>query len=200
MKKQLYLPGLMIMTFMLLYSGCQEQPSSSVSEADMTEIKSQMYDFNNLIDESMEVESVHLFINKTDIALNILDNSIEDYLTAMANANQDVDAGSLNSIIDIKQTVAAIDIRLAVLDDEDLIGAESSDVLLSQTENQDRMRPPTYPYPYPYRMTTPTADLTESEITAKEDLEKYAKELHDDIVDELEDLKSEVNEFITASL
>jgi len=200
MKKLLNLPGMLLTIMVFLMISCQQQPSSSETDGDMTEIKNNMQEVSDLIDESMEEESVHVFINKTDMALNQLDNQIDDYLLEMDNNNKHVRKEPRNSIISIKQIVAGIDLRLALLDNENLIGESPFDELPEETHKTDRVRPPAYPYPYPYRMTSPARQTDDMDDTAVKDMEDYAKEIHKEIVKELEDLKSEVNEFADEGL
>jgi hypothetical protein len=84
---------------------------------------------------------------------------------------------------------------LALLDDENLIGENPYD----QLSESDRVRPPAYPYPYPYRMT-PTTQPADIDETTIKDIEDYAKEIHQEIVNELKKLKTEIDEFVVAGL
>jgi hypothetical protein len=200
MKKLLYLPGMLLTIIVFLMASCQQQPSSSESVGDMTEIKNNMKEVSDLIEESIEEESVHLFINKTDFALNELDNQISEYLSRMDYNNDKVEKEPRNKIIKIKQKVAGIDLRLALLDNENLIGESPFDELPETTHKTDRVRPPAYPYPYPYRMTTPADQTADIDDTAVKDMEEYSKEIHKEIVNELKELKSEVDEFVVEGL
>lgn len=200
MKKQMYLPGMLLTFIIFLMVSCQQQPSSSESDGEMTEIKNNMQEVSDLIEESMEEEAVHLFINKTDLALNELDNQIDEYLLEMDNNDKHVPKEPRNSIISIKQIVAGIDIRLALLDNENLIGESPFDELPEATHKADRVRPPAYPYPYPYRITEPARQTADVDDTGVKDMEEYAKEIHKEIVDELEDLKAEIDEFVAEGL
>ncbi len=200
MKKIKYLTGLLVPVILLFSTSCQQQPSSADSQVDLAEVKTEMQEVNELIDESINEESVHVFINKTDLALNELDNYIDDYLLAMDNANENVAKEPRNSIIKIKEKVAGIDLRLALLDNENLIGQSPFDELPEQTHKEDRVRPIAYPYHYPYSTNTTPGQPVDIEDTAIKEIEDYAKEIHKEIVNELKELKTEIDEFIVASL
>ncbi len=195
MKKLLYLSAIWVPLIMLFSLSCQQQPSSSESQADMTDIKNEMQEVTALIDESINEESVHVFISKTDQALNELDNHIDEYLSEMDDANEKVAKEPRNSIIKIKQKVAGIDFRLALLDDEDLIGESPLEAYPGQTQAADRIRPPVYHYPYP-NITPATRQSMDVDDTTVEDIEAYAKEMHKEIVNDLKELKTEIDEFI----
>lgn len=200
MKKPLYLSGILLPLIMLLWVSCQQQPSSSESQGDRTEIMNDMQEVNELIDESINEESVHLFINKTDFTLNELDNHIDEYLSVIDNANEKIEKEPRNSIITIKQKVAGIDLRLALLDNENLIGENPYGALPQGSHERERVRPTTYHYPYPYSMPTTTEQTEDIDKTTIQDIEEYAKEIHQEIVSELKDLKTEINKFVVASL
>jgi len=194
MKKLLYLSGICMPLIMLFSASCQQQPSET--KADLTDIKNEMQEVIELIDESINEESVHVFIHKTDLALNRLDNHIDEYLSIKDMANEKIEKEARNSIIRIKQKVAGIDIRLALLDDANLIGESPFDDFPEQTHAIDRVRPPVYPYPYPHISTPDTRELTDFDDTAIKDIEEYAKEIHKEILNELKELKTEIDEFI----
>jgi hypothetical protein len=200
MKKLLYLPGIWMPLIMLFSVSCEQQPTTSESKADLTDVKNDMQEVIELIDESVNEESVHVFIHKTDLALNRLDNHIDEYLSVIDMSDERIEKEARNSIIKIKEKVAGIDVRLAMLDDEDLIGEGPFDEFPEQTRAIDRARPTVYPYPYPYpNISTPTTiELTDIEDTAIKDIEEYAKLVHQEIVNELKGLKTEIDEFIVA--
>lgn len=197
MKNLLYLSGIWIPLVTLILVSCEPQPRTT--EADLAEVKNEMQQVTELIDESINEESVHVFIYKADMALNEVDYRIDQYLSKMDKANDRIEQEARNSIIMIKQKVSGIDIRLALLDDENLIGESPFDDFPEQTQATDRVRPPVYPYPYP-NMTRPSTTRPPEDIddTAIEETEEYAKEIHKEIVNELEELKAEINEFIDA--
>ena len=202
MIKLMYLPKLLISIILLFSVSCQQQPSSADTQADLANIKNEMQEVIETIDESINEESVHVFIHKTDLALNELDKQIDEYLDVIDDANIKVAREPRNSIIRIKQRVAGIDFRMALLDNENLIGEDPFDELPQQTQRVDRIRPPAYPYPYPYTMSPITDQPIDIDIedTAIKDIEEYAKEIHKEIVNELKELKTEVDEFIDESL
>ena len=195
MKKLLYLSGIWMPLIMLFSISCEQQPSET--KADLTDIRNDMQEVIELIDESINEESVHEFIHKTDLALNMLDNHIEEYLSIIDMANERIEKEARNSIIRIKEKVAGIDIRLALLDDEDLIGEDPYEHT-RETTATDRVRPPVYPYPYPDVSAPRNIDPTDIDDTAIQDIEEYAKEIHKEIVNELKELKTEIDEFIVA--
>jgi len=196
MKKLLYLSGIWMPLIMLFLVSCQEQPTPSETRADLADIRNDMQEVIELIDESINEESVHVFIHKTDLALNRLDNNIEEYLSIMDMADERIERDTRNSIISIKEKVAGIDIRLALLDDENLIGESPFAEFPEETHAIDRVRPPSYTYPYPHITTPETRELTDIERTTIKEIEVYAEEIHKEIVNELNKLKTEVNEFI----
>jgi len=195
MKKQMYMPGILVILIMLLSVSCQQQPSSVDTQADLAEIKNAMQEVKEIIDESINEESIHVFINQADLALNELDNYIDEYMSVLDNANKKVAKEPRNQIINIKQKVAGIDFRLALLDDENLIGKNPHDQLFES----DRVRPPAYPNPYPYRMV-PVTEPAEIDETTIQDIEDYAKEIHQEIVNELKKLATEIDKFVVAAL
>jgi hypothetical protein len=200
MKKLLYLPGILIPLIMLFSVSCEQQPTTSESKADLTDVKNDMQEVIELIDESINEESVHVFIHKTDLALNQLDNQIDEYLSIIDMANEKIDKEARNSIIKIKERIAGIDIRLALLDDEDLIGENPFDEATQETYPADRVRPLVYRYPYPDVSVPRSIESTDIDDTAIQDIEVYAKEIHKEIVNELKELKTETDEFIDESL
>ncbi len=200
MKKLINLSRILMPLIILLLASCQQQQSSSESKADLADIKNKMQETSELIDESIHEESVHLFIHKTDLALNEIDKHIDEYLSIMDDANEKIEKEARNSIIRIKQIIAGIDIRLALLDDEDLIGESPFDENERETQAEERVRPPIYSYPYPNITTPATKQAKDVDDTAINDIEEYAKQLHKEIVNELKDLKTEIDEFIVAIL
>ena len=200
MKRLMYLPKLLIPIILLIVASCQEHPSSADTQADLANVKNDMQEVIELINESINEESVYVFIHKTDLALNELDKQIDEYLDVIDDANEKVAREPRNSIIKMKQRVAGIDFRMALLDDENLIGKDPFDELPQQTKRVDRIRPPAYPYPYPYTMSPITDQPVDIDDTAIKDIEEYAKEIHQEIVDELKELKGEIDEFLVAGL
>ncbi len=199
MKKLLYLSGIWVPLVLLFSVSCEPQPAAT--EADLADIKSEMQDVVELIDESINEESVHVFIYKADMALNEIDYRIDQYLSKMDMANERIEQEARNSIIGIKQKVAGIDIRLALLDDENLIGENPLAEFPEETHAIDRVRPPVYPYPYPNITAPPTTGQPEGiDDTAIAEIEEYAIEIHTEIINELKELKAEINEFIAESL
>jgi hypothetical protein len=200
MKKLLIVSGMLASLIMLLLVSCQQQPSSTESQDDITEIVNNIEEIPELIDESINEESVHLFINKTDFALNELDDHIAEYLSVIDNANIKIESEPRNSIISIKQKVAGIDLRLALLDNENLIGENPFGERPMGSQERERIRPTTYHYPYPYSMPTTSDQIDDVDETTIQDIEEYAIEIHKEIVNELKDLKTEINTFVVASL
>jgi hypothetical protein len=99
MKKLLYIPVILVPLMLLLTVSCQQQPSSADLQTDLVEIKNAMQDVKELIAESINEESIHIFINKTDLALNELENHIDEYLSAVDNADKRIEKEPRNSII-----------------------------------------------------------------------------------------------------
>lgn len=200
MKKLLYVSGILASLIMLLSVSCQRQPSPSELQAEMTVIMNGIHEITELIDESIHEKSVHLFINKTDFALNELDRHIEEYLSIIDDTNEKIEKEPRNSIIAIKEKVAGIDFRLALLDNENLIGEDPFVELPQESHKRDRIRPTTYHYPYPYSMPVTAEHLADIDDTTVQEIEAYAKEIHKEIVNELKELRSEINKFVVASL
>ncbi len=191
--------GILVTSGMLLLASCQ-QKSSDEDRANVPEIKNGMQEVAELIDESVQEDSVYLFINKTDLALNKLDKHIDQYLSEMDSTNEKVAKDPRNSIIEIKQSMTGIDLRLALLDDENLIGVSPFNELPESNHKIDRIRPPAYPYSYPYSMATRTAYSDNLDENAIADMESYAKEIHKEIINELKVLKTEIDNFVVESL
>ena len=198
MKKLLYLSGIWMPLIMLFSVSCQQQPTPSEIKAGLGDIKTEMQEVIELIDESINEESVHVFIHKTDLALNRLDNHIEEYLSIMDMADERIERDTRNSIISVKEKVAGIDIRLSLLDNKNLIGESPFAEFPEETHAIDRARPTVYPYLYPYPniSTSTTIDPTDTDDTTIKDIEEYAKSVHQEIVNELKELQTEIDEFI----
>jgi septal ring factor EnvC (AmiA/AmiB activator) len=198
MKKQMYFQGLLMSLLIIIIVSCEQQPPNT--QNDLTEINQEMQEVSNLIEETINEESVHLFINKTDMALNELEDQIDEFLSVLDNANERIDKGPRNSIIEIKQKIAAIDFRLAILDDENLIGGNPYADTGETSDRIDRIRPPVYGYHYPYSMGRTTATTTDVDRVTMQEMEQYAQRIHQEIVDELRELKSTIDEFGESNL
>jgi hypothetical protein len=199
MKPQICFSGLLVTLFLMFIASCQQQ-SSDEAQTDVTEIKNGMQEVTELIDESIREDSVFLFINKTDLALNELDMYVDQYLAAMDSADEKVSKDPRNSIIRIKQTMTGIDLRLALLDDENLIGINPFNELSEGSGKVDRIRPTAYPYSYPFSMATTPPYPENLDEGAVEDMENYAKEIHKEIVNELKELETEIDDFLAETL
>ncbi len=184
MKKLLNLSGVFVILVIMVSVSCQQQSSQTKSHENLGQIKIEMQDVIEKIDEVLNEEDVSVFINNTDIILNKIDNHIDEYLNMMDEADQRIDKESRNIIIRIKQKEAGIDFRLALIDD---------------STPAKRPRPFVYPY-YDYYHILFKEITPEQDDTVRKGKVQYGKEVQKEIIKDLKDIKSEIELFIKTGL
>jgi hypothetical protein len=177
--KKLIIPFDLFMAFILIaFVSCQQQSSKSDFEENMAEIKLEMQDVVEKINEVQNEEDLSVFISKTDDLLNKLDDQIDEYHNEMDRALQKIEKETRNRIIRMKQKIVEIDFRLALLDEKETI--------------RRRIMPTVYPYTPPIPVEPIEPDL--------EELHKvhYGTEVKKEIINNLNELQSEVEGFLSS--
>lgn len=178
MKKKI-IPFKLLLAFILLaFVSCQQQSSEAEFQEKMAEIMLEMHDVVEVINEIQDEGDMSVFINKTDALLNKLDGQIDEYHYEMDRALQKIEKETRERIIRIKQKMVEIDFRLALMDENETI--------------RKRIRPTVYPYIQPMPIDTLEPALDEP-LTVH-----YGTEVKKEIINNLNELKNEVEGFITS--
>jgi hypothetical protein len=178
MKKPIITYELLIAFILMAFVSCQQQSLRSEFEENMAEIKLEMQDLVEEIEEVKEEADMSVFISKTDALLNKLDDQIEEYHNEMDRALQKIEKETRHSIISIKQKMVEIDFRLALLDENETI--------------RRRIRPTVYPYTQPVPVDPIEPELDEPQKV------HYGTEVKKEIINNLNELRSEVEDFIAS--
>ncbi len=179
MKKPIITYELLIAFILIAFVSCQQQSLKSDFEENMAEFKLEMQDLIEEIEEVKEEADMSVFISKTDGLLNRLDDQIDEYHNEMDRALQKIEKENRNKIISIKQKVVEIDFRLALLDQNETI--------------RRRIRPTVYPYTQPV-----PADPIEPVLDEEPQKVHYGTEVKKEIINNLNELQSEVEDFIAS--
>jgi hypothetical protein len=115
MKSTIIYSGTIVLLLLFLVS-CDNQ---STRTAEMGDIKEEMNEVIQTIDEALIAEDISEFKNKTDDAISKLDNKVDDYLDELDNADRRIDGSARNQIIDIKQKKVEVEFKLALLEQDD---------------------------------------------------------------------------------
>ena len=178
MKKRLISIGFPIFIFLLAIASCQQPSTDAGFEENMAEIKLEMQDAAQKISVIKEEGDMAVFISETDALLNNLDDQIDEYHNEMDRALQKIEKETRDRIIRIKQKMVEIDFRLSLLDDDETVRRRIQPVI----------------YPYIPQMPVDTLDLEQNEPLTVE----YGAEVKKSIINNLDELRSEVEEFISS--
>ncbi len=195
MKRVLGLFG-MVSLVMLLAVACNQQTGSDV-QADLTDIREEMQNVIQSIDEALATTEVSEFKSKTDDAVNQLDGQIDEYLNEMDRAERRIEQQARNTVIDLKQKKVEVEFKLALLEEDDEYTDDQQGYQSSSARRASDGELAT---------TTMDEDTTTMDMDTQADREKqdgrilYGRELHNDIKDDLRDLRMEVEQFMQASL
>lgn len=190
MKIKLTHLAIMLTLAMFFNVSCQQQqPTDEEFRENLGDIKQGMQEVVKTVDEALNAENTGELIQRSDFALNQLENQIDDYLDEMDNAARRIDKESRDRIISIKQKIVETDFRLGLLDDNEYVKR------YEQMYNEDtiivrRTRPVTYRFP----------SITAMDDAVAEDRVQYGEEVVEELKEDLKVLKAEVESFIQNSL
>lgn len=175
---------------LLLSVSCEQQPTEEEFRESLIEIRQEMEFASELIDEAIEAEYSRELISKSDQALDIIENQLDAYLNEMDEAVRRIFKDTRTSIINIKQKVAEIDFRLALLEgNEQLRMSEDADVDDEAYEYR-RARPQGFRFP----------QVTRIDDRLIRERVQYGREVMGEVITNLKELNDELNQFIEENL
>ncbi len=177
---------------LFILTSCEQplQLSDEEFRETLPEVKQEMENASELLEEAMNVENSIVLIGKSDDALNKIEEQLDVYMDEMDEAVRRIYKDARTSIIDIKQKTAEIDFRLALLESNQHLR------MSEQTEESDeiseirRTRPVGYRFPHILNID----DRICSERV------QYGEEVLEEVITNLKELKDELNQFIEENL
>ncbi len=174
---------------MIILMGCQQEATTDEQlQEQKTEIKEEIKMAVGLIENAIETDESSVFIEKTDLALNKVDEQLDRYHDLMDNSMERIYKDTRDRIIRIKQKTVEIDFRLSLLEDNQVstrAGAETNDTL-----DIRRTRPVAYQFPV----------ITAPGNPPRGDLIQYGDEVREETIKNLQSLQNELELFMENSL
>ena len=182
---------LFIYVFFILIS-CEQphQVSDEEFRESLSEIKQEMQFASELIDEAIEAEYSRELINKSDQALDIIENQLDAYMNEMDEAVRRIFKDTRTSIIDMKQKIAEIDFRLALLESNEQLRMSEDAEGYNETYEYRRTRPVGYRFP----------QITRIDDRLIRERVQYGREVMEEVITNLKELNDELDKFIEENL
>ena len=184
----------MLLLFVLIFNfSCEQQRLTDEEfQETLVDINQEMQEAVIIIDQALDAENVHLLLEKSDMALNKVEEQVNAYLDKTDKAVRRIDKDTRDRIIAIKKKIVETDFRLALLDDNNYI---KRDEMLERGYLQDtvtirRTRPIAYRFPV---ITAPDDVIIRDRV-------QYGEEVKEELKNDLKVLKDEVELFIQNSL
>jgi hypothetical protein len=190
MRKIFYHLRLPLITALLLAVSCEQQPTDEEFRESLSEIKQEMQYASELIYEAIEAEHSRELISKSDQALDVIENQLNAYMNEMDEAVRRIFKDTRTNIIDIKQKIAEIDFRLALLEGNEQLRMSEEAEGYDETYEYRRTRPVGYRFP----------QITRIDDTLIRDRVQYGREVMDEVITNLKELNDELNQFIEENL
>lgn len=184
MKKLVSNLGIFAFLSLFAFVSCQ-QGGGNVQE-EMTDIREANMEIIQNIAEAMAMTDVSEFRDQVEEVVNNLDDQIENYHTAMDDANQRIDAEARDAVISMKEKAAAIEFKLQLMEEGGMWGNGDQDTTWGDT---DRTTDPT--------TTTTTDDTTGMGTTGEmgEQGDVQYPQLLEEVKNDLSQLRSDIETF-----
>ena len=193
MKKILNPLGILLFLVIFFNISCEpQQPTDEEFKETLADIKQEMQDAVITIDQALNAENVPLLLQKSDMALNILEEQVDAYLDETDKAVRRIDKETRDRILAIKKKIVETDFRLALLDDNKYIKRDEmlEEGYLQDTVTIRRTRPIAYRFPI----------ITAPDDVVIRDRVQYGEEVKEELKNDLKVLKDETELFIQNSL
>jgi ElaB/YqjD/DUF883 family membrane-anchored ribosome-binding protein len=184
-----------ITLFSFILSSCDGQTNRTDVREDLAEIRNEMQEVIQSIDEAIATNDISEFKNKTDDAVSSLDNKIDEYLSEMDNAERRIDQNARNHVIGMKQKKVEVEFKLALLEQDDYENWDDEnyqDAATGTPTDRANQAPRAEPDETTVGTTTDPDD-NQREII-------YGPQLVDDLKEDLRELRSDVEQFMQASM
>lgn len=198
-------------------AACGGQTSRTNTGEDLVDLREEMQEVIQSIDEAIATNDISEFKNKTDDAVSSLDNKIDDYLNEMDRAERRIDQNARNRVIQMKQKKVEVEFKLALLEQDDENWYDNSDSTQNnRTRTTGNVSGTAIDRSADANLTTRgfTNDTTSTgnRTAIVPDIDRrsnnnntrreiiYGPQMVDDLKDDLRDLRTEVEQFMQASL
>ncbi|MFN2395862.1 MAG: hypothetical protein ABR597_09265 [Bacteroidales bacterium] len=175
----------------LFFISCDQQTADDEEfRESLSEVKQEMQDASELLEEAIDAENSSDLIVKSDEALNTIEEQLDVYMNAMDKALRRIDKDTRTSIIDMKQKIAEIDFRLALLESNKQLRMSEQAEGVDEIPEVRRTRPVGYRFPHILNM--------DDEIYSER--VQYGEEVMEEVKTNLQELNDELNQFIEENL
>lgn len=221
MKRTFNLIGAITLLFIL--ASCDGQTSrttdTSDNRANLIDLREEMQEVIQNIDEAIASNDVSEFKDKTDDVVSSLDAKIDDYLDEMDNAERRIDQNSRNRVIQMKQKKVEVEFKLALLEQDDYERWDDEGYQNNRTRTPGTATGTSIDRTNQAPRTTADGSIAHTDTTTMggrtaivTDVDRrtgndrtrreiiYGPQMVDDLKDDLRDLRTEVEQFMQASM
>lgn len=212
MKRSASIFGIFALSALFMFVSCNQQQSGSDVREDLAELRENTQEVIHKIDEALAMTDVSDFRSQAQDAMDELDNQIDEYHNTMDNADMRIDSEARETIINMKQKRAAIEFKLDLLDNGNGWGSDETGTRRTDdrtrtdgtgdrtgtdwTDDQEGRQQTDRP-----RDTDLTQDDPERTEWADRDRDvNYAPEVMNEVRNDLQELRTEVEQFMQRHL
>jgi ElaB/YqjD/DUF883 family membrane-anchored ribosome-binding protein len=200
-----------ITLIMFIMASCDGQTGRTDIQEDLVDLRDEMQEVIQTIDEAIATNDISEFKDKTDDAVSSLDNKIDDYLNEMDNAERRIDQNARNRVINMKQKKVEVEFKLALLEQDDYENWGDEDYQYDETRttgaatgtptDRANQAPRATPDGTTPGTTTDRVNATDRDTYEVNEREiVYGPQLIDDLKEDLRELRTDVEQFIQASM